>query len=150
MLNGSRRKKHSQKGAGLTIIGQGTNVKGEIYSKGTVRIEGQVVGSVHCEGVLLVQDSGQVKADLVANHIVISGKVKGNLVARERLEVMPNATVIGDITAPRVSIAEGVVFEGQCIMKDGATPGVSELPAPEKTEETSATGSAPSPRKNEE
>ncbi|MFO7775383.1 MAG: polymer-forming cytoskeletal protein [Candidatus Hydrogenedentota bacterium] len=135
----------------MTIIGQGTNVKGEIYSKGTVRIEGQVMGSVHCEGVLLVQDTGQVKADLVANHVVISGKVKGNVVARERLEVMPNATVIGDIAAPRVSIAEGVVFEGQCIMKtDGATPQVSELPAPEKAEETSAAGAASPPRKNEE
>lgn len=150
MLNGGRRKKQSQNAKGLTIIGQGTAVKGEIYSKGTVRIEGQVTGAVHCEGVILVQESGQVKAGLVANHIVISGKVKGNVLAHERLEVMPNATVIGDITSPRISIAEGVVFEGQCIMKtDGATPPVTELPAPEKTEGVSAPEASLPPQKNE-
>ena len=151
MLNGNRRKKQPRNAQGLTIIGQGTAVKGEIYSKGTVRIEGQVTGSIHCEGVILVQESGRVKAGLVANHIVISGKVKGNVLAHERLEVMPNATVIGDITSPRISIAEGVVFEGQCIMKtEGAAPPVSELPAPEKKGQASASEAAPSPQKNKE
>ena len=151
MLNGNRRKKQSRNVQGLTLIGQGTAVKGELHSKGTVRIEGHVTGSVHCEGVIVVQESGRVKAGLVADHIVISGKVKGNVLAHERLEVMPNATVIGDITSPRISIAEGVVFEGQCIMKteDAASP-LSELPAPGKTEKTPAPGAAPSPEKDKE
>ncbi len=117
-------------------------MKGEFHAKGTVRIEGHVTGSVQCEGAIVVQESGRVKAALVADHIVISGKVKGNVLARERLEVMPKATVIGDITSPRISIAEGVVFEGQCIMStEGAAPPLTELPAP---------GAAPAPEKDQE
>ncbi len=151
MLDGGRRKKRARDAQGLTIIGQGTAVKGEIHSTGTVRIEGQVTGTVHCEGAIVVQESGQVAAELVGSHVIISGKVKGNVFAHERLEVMANATVIGDITSPRISIAEGVVFEGQCIMKTPAeaasTP--AELPPGRGPEQETPAAEPPSPPQSE-
>jgi cytoskeletal protein CcmA (bactofilin family) len=73
-----------------------------------------------------VQESGQVKADLIAGQVIISGQVHGNVYAQDRLEITAGGKVIGDITAPRVSIAEGVLFEGKCQMKP---PGQMKLPA---------------------
>ena len=101
----------------VTIIGPGTMVTGEIKSTGTVRIEGELTGRVDCEDTIVVQENGHVKADLVGGQIVVSGTVEGNLFAHERLEVTSQGKIIGNITAPRVSIAEGVIFEGKCTMK---------------------------------
>lgn len=100
-----------------TIIGPGTIVTGEIKSKGTVRIEGELTGNVDCEDTVVVQENGHVKADLVGGQVIVSGTVEGNLFAHERLEVTSQGKIIGNITAPRVSIAEGVIFEGKCTMK---------------------------------
>ena len=101
----------------VTIIGPGTTVSGEIESKGTVRIEGTVTGRVDCEDTIVVHESGHVKADLIAGQVIISGTVEGNTFAHERLEVTNQGKIIGNISAPRISIAEGVIFEGQCTMK---------------------------------
>ena len=101
----------------VTIIGPGTLVTGEIKSTGTVRIEGELTGRVECEDTVVVQENGHVKADLIGGQVVVSGTVEGNLFAHERLEVTSQGKIIGNITAPRVSIAEGVIFEGKCTMK---------------------------------
>ena len=100
-----------------TIIGPGTKIKGDILSKGTVRIEGEVEGRIECEDTVAVHESGTVKADIHGGQVIISGTVEGNTTASERLEITNQAKVIGNITAPRISIAEGVIFEGQCTMK---------------------------------
>ncbi len=101
----------------VSIIGPGTTVSGEINSKGTIRIEGSVSGRVQSEDSIVVQESGQIKADLIAGQVIISGEVHGNVFAHERLEITTTGRVVGDITAPRISIAEGVLFEGKCTMK---------------------------------
>ena len=101
----------------MSIIGPGTTVSGEINSKGTIRIEGSVSGRVQSEDSIVVQESGQIKADLIAGQVIISGEVHGNVFAHERLEITTTGRVVGDITAPRISIAEGVLFEGKCTMK---------------------------------
>jgi cytoskeletal protein CcmA (bactofilin family) len=101
----------------VTIIGPGTRVKGELHSQGTIRIEGIVEGQVQSSDTIVVQENGKVKADILAGQVVISGEVHGNVYANERLEITEQAKVYGDITSPRISIAEGVVFEGKCTMK---------------------------------
>lgn len=101
----------------VSIIGPGTTVSGEINSKGTIRIEGTVTGRINSDDSIVVQESGRVKADLIAGQVVISGEVMGNVFAHDRLEITTSGKVVGDITAPRISIAEGVLFEGKCTMK---------------------------------
>jgi cytoskeletal protein CcmA (bactofilin family) len=101
----------------VTIIGPGTTIKGELESKGTIRIEGTVTGRVECEDTIVVHESGFVKADLIGGQVIISGTVEGNTFAHDRIEATSQAKIVGNITAPRISIAEGVMFEGQCAMK---------------------------------
>ena len=122
----SRKTKTYNENKVVSIIGSGTTVNGEIVSKGTVRIEGSVAGRIQSEDTIVVQESGKVKADLIAGQVIVSGEVQGNLFAHDRLEITSTGKVIGDITAPRVSIAEGVLFEGKCTMKP---PGQAKPPA---------------------
>ncbi len=113
----SRKSKTYNENKVVSIIGQGTTIKGDISSKGTIRIEGTVSGQVQSGDTIVIQEGGKLKADLVAGQIIISGEVHGNVLAHERLEICAGGKVIGDIMAPRVSIAEGVLFEGKCTMK---------------------------------
>lgn len=110
----------------VTIIGPGTIVTGDIKCKGTVRIEGAVAGRVSSDDTIVIQESGRVKADLVAGQVIVGGEVQGNILAHDRIEVTPKGRLLGNITAPRVSIAEGVLFEGKCVMK---APGETAAPA---------------------
>jgi cytoskeletal protein CcmA (bactofilin family) len=116
MLDSGRKKNYSDSKV-VTIVGEGTEVSGEIVSQGTVRVEGKVSGSINSEDTIVIQETGQVSANLVAGQIVISGSVEGNVFAHERLEVTATGKLVGDITAPRLAIAEGVLFEGRCTMK---------------------------------
>lgn len=121
------RKKAYNENKVVSIIGPGTTVTGEIKSEGTLRIEGNVAGRVESDDSIVVQESGKVKADLIAGQVIISGEVQGNVYAHDRLEITSNGKVVGDIMAPRVSIAEGVLFEGKCQMKP---PGQIKPPVP--------------------
>lgn len=134
MLDSSKKKTYSETKI-VTIVGPGTAVSGEIRSKGTIRIEGTVSGKIQSDDSIVVQETGRVKADIIAGQVIISGEVEGNVLAHERLEVMAKGRLIGDITAPRVSIAEGVIFEGMCTMKP---PG--EAKAPSAVASTPTTG----------
>lgn len=113
----ARKQKNFNENKVVTIIGPGTKVKGELSSQGTIRVEGVVEGQIQSSDTIVIQENGKVKADLLAGQVVISGEVHGNVYAQERLEITEQAKVFGDITCPRISIAEGVVFEGKCTMK---------------------------------
>lgn len=125
MLDSGKKKAYSETKV-VTVIGPGTLIKGELRSKGTVRIEGEVEGRILSEDSIVVQDSGRVKADMIAGQVIISGEVHGNVFAHDRLEITAQGRLVGDITAPRVSIAEGVLFEGSCTMKP---PGQLKIPS---------------------
>jgi len=129
MLDSSKKKNYSDAKV-VTVIGQGTQVTGDIRSKGTIRIEGAVSGRISCDDTIVIHETGQVKADLIAAQIVIGGTVQGNVFAKERLEVTTKGKLVGDIASPRVSIAEGVLFEGNCVMKPA-----SEMTLPKWAEE---------------
>ena len=125
MLDSSKKKSYADTKV-VTIIGPGTVLTGDIKCKGRIQIEGEVHGRVYSDDTIVVQESGVVKADLIAGEILIGGQVKGNIFAHERLEIMAKGRLLGDITAPRLSIAEGVLFEGKCAMKP---PDKADMPA---------------------
>ena len=127
MLDSSKKKTYGDTKV-VTIIGPGTILTGDVKCKGRIQIEGEVHGRVYSDDTIMVQESGVVKADLIAGEIVIGGQVKGNIFAHERLEIMAKGRLLGDITAPRLSIAEGVLFEGKCTMKP---PDKADLPSME-------------------
>jgi cytoskeletal protein CcmA (bactofilin family) len=99
-----------------TILGAGSEIKGQINAKGTVRIDGKIEGNVSSEESLIIGEKGVVKGNLTAKTVLISGKVSGNVFASKRIEIMPTGQLQGDIHSPRVAIADGVIFKGNCDM----------------------------------
>lgn len=107
--------KASKFGAGSatdTYIGPNSEFEGTLASKGSIRIEGRISGSVHSQGDVTVGESGVVKADIKARNIIISGSVIGNIHAAEKLTIKPNGRLSGDIVTALLEINEGARYEG--------------------------------------
>ena len=107
----------SDNGKGIeTILGVGADFKGQLSAKGTIRIDGKIEGNVSSEEGVIVGEKGMVKGNITAKNALISGKVTGNVTASKRLEITPTGQLSGDMRTPRLVIAEGVIFKGNCDM----------------------------------
>ncbi len=101
-----------------TFIGADASIDGTIEFKGTIRVDGEVKGKIVSHGgTVVVGEKAAVEAEVHVNAAVIMGKVNGSIKAKERIEVFPPGTVVGDIQSPVVSIEPGGIFNGSCVMK---------------------------------
>ena len=107
----------------VTLIAAGSRVTGQITGPTEVHIDGEVDGDVRVDGVVVVGAEGKVKGKISARTVRVGGKVTGNLHGLERVEVLPSGSTEGDISAPRVVIAEGAFFKGKVEMGGGADKG---------------------------
>ena len=99
------------------LLGRGTSFEGTLAFEGRVRIDGRFSGKVFSEGILILGDGAEVEADIeVGTLIVRGGTLRGDVVARQLIEVHAEGAVHGDITAPQIDIDKGCVFEGKCTM----------------------------------
>jgi len=117
-------------------LGASLHVKGEISGNEDLLIDGSVEGLIQLdERKLTIGPSAKVTADIIAREVVVYGNVKGNLRAKDRIEIKKDGSVNGDLTTSRIMIEDGAYFKGSIEIDR----------APEK--ETSAfarTSSAPS------
>jgi cytoskeletal protein CcmA (bactofilin family) len=103
--------------AGLVAyLYNGCRVTGQLSFQGPARIDGIVDGEIQCQGALTIGDGAEVRAKISGEVVVIRGKVEGNITAKERVELLAPARLIGNVSAPRLIISEGVVFNGDCSM----------------------------------
>ncbi|MBI4745477.1 MAG: polymer-forming cytoskeletal protein [Deltaproteobacteria bacterium] len=98
------------------FLGKGSEFEGKLTFNETVRIDGNFKGQVISTGTLIVGDTSVINAEIEVGTAVISGKVEGNITARERLELHPPAKVSGAIKTPKLIIIEGAIFDGSCQM----------------------------------
>jgi cytoskeletal protein CcmA (bactofilin family) len=94
-------------------IGHGVEIEGRITSGQDLRIDGKVDGTIEVgEHSVIIGQSATIKADLVAKAVLITGTVVGDVTATDRVELKAGASLEGDITAPRLIMADGAVVNG--------------------------------------
>ncbi len=98
------------------FVGEGVEFKGVINYQGTVRIDGQLEGEIHTSGVLIVGQGAVIDAKVEAGTIICQGKILGDIVAREKVQLMSPAVLDGSVKTPSLSMEEGVLFNGTCEM----------------------------------
>jgi cytoskeletal protein CcmA (bactofilin family) len=103
-----------------SVIGPGLTVRGDIHSRGTLRVDGNVEGKISADGSVIIGEKGVVKADITADHIIVGGTVRGKVTGREKVEVVSKGRLYGDVqTKPgKLVVSEGVTFEGLCTMNE--------------------------------
>ena len=111
-------------------IGKSVVIKGELSDSEDLAIEGHVEGRIDLkDNVLTIGANGKIKAEVFAKAVVVLGEVTGNVTASEKVDIRDNGSVDGDISSPRVAIAEGAHFRGAVDMqRSGAKPGQPSTP----------------------
>lgn len=90
---------------------------GEVSFRDAIRVNGHIAGTVYSKtGTLIVDVSATVNAHVDVAVAVISGTVKGDIIAHQRVEIGPNARIYGNIYTRSIEIKNGAIFEGVCTM----------------------------------
>jgi cytoskeletal protein CcmA (bactofilin family) len=111
-------------------------VKGQIFAREDLTIDGEVEGTVEChEHRLTIGPNARVQASLKAREIIIQGSIQGNVDATDKIDIKKEAKLVGDIKTSRIVIEDGAYFKGSIdISKATARPAAagagSGAPAP--------------------
>lgn len=108
--------RRSGSNGGPTVIAPGTEVEGDIRSEGPIHVEGRLQGGVRSEGTVQVDSAGTVEGDIDSAEVILSGEVRGNVSARQRVRLQDGCRVSGDIRAERIQIDEGARMDGHLQM----------------------------------
>ena len=119
-----KRNRVDSKEKSATLISSDTSVRGDIHFSGRLYVSGAVTGKITTDegdsATLLVDEGGCVEGDIHAAHVVIAGRVEGNVFARERLEVAATARVRGDVSYKQLGVELGGSVNGRvlCVEDD--------------------------------
>jgi cytoskeletal protein CcmA (bactofilin family) len=95
------------------MLGKSVIVKGQIFSREDLTIDGEVEGTVELqEHRLTVGPNGRVSATIKAKEICVIGSLTGNVEASEKIDIRKDAKLVGDIRTARIVIEDGAYFKG--------------------------------------
>jgi cytoskeletal protein CcmA (bactofilin family) len=121
-------------GGATARLGASLHIKGEITGNEDLQIDGSVEGLVQLDDrKLTVGASARVTADLMAREVIVYGNVKGNLRARDRIEIKKDGSVVGDLTTARIMIEDGAYFKGSIEIDKAGDAGETDLDKPAYT-----------------
>jgi cytoskeletal protein CcmA (bactofilin family) len=99
-------------------IGKSVVIKGDLSGSEDLTIEGQVEGKIELrQNVLTIGANGKIKASIFAKAVIVQGEVTGDITASERVDIRDAGSVDGDLSAPRIAIADGAHFRGSIDMQ---------------------------------
>lgn len=112
------RKDYSETSGGINaFLGKGTEFDGKLIFDGVVRLDGKFKGEIISNDTLVVGESAVINAEIKVDTIIISGKISGNILANNRVEIHAPGKLFGNVKTPVFVIEEGVIFEGNCSME---------------------------------
>jgi cytoskeletal protein CcmA (bactofilin family) len=100
----------------INTIGAGTIVTGDIQSKGDIRLDGVLKGSVNTSGKVVLGKEGIIEGDVMCNSADISGTLKAKITVSQLLSLKATAKLNGEIITNKLSIEPGAAFTGSCSM----------------------------------
>jgi len=129
----SGRDSQARPGTFESVLGKGIELKGNLKSKGSIRVDGSAEGSIISEADIMIGENAVINASLQGQNITIAGQVEGNVTCSGRLELLPAARLKGDIAAAALVISEGAVFTGTSQMAEPQPRAVSPTKQKDRT-----------------
>jgi cytoskeletal protein CcmA (bactofilin family) len=119
---------HPTESRGPAVIGKSVMIKGQIFSREDLTIDGEIDGSVELhEHRLTVGPNGKLQAGVKAREVVVLGTIHGNVEASDKIDIRKDAKLVGDIKTARIVIEDGAYFKGSI---DIARPETTKAPVP--------------------
>jgi len=98
-------------------LGPNIKIEGEVSGNEDLVIHGQIKGKIQLDKQrLIIEHNGNIQAEIQAGEVTIKGKIKGNILASEKVTITKDGSMTGEITAPRISIEDGAQFKGSVKM----------------------------------
>ncbi len=94
------------------VIGASMHIKGQIFSKEELYIDGEVEGGLESQHAITIGPNGKVHANIKAREVTVFGSVHGNVEVTDRVSIRQNGTLIGDIKTAGIGIEDGAYFKG--------------------------------------
>jgi cytoskeletal protein CcmA (bactofilin family) len=114
--NNNEPNKKTQMTEAINTIGAGTIVTGDVQSKGDIRVDGSLKGSLNTSGKVVLGKEGVIEGDVLCNSADISGTIKAKITVSQLLSLKTTAKLNGDIITNKLSIEPGASFSGSCSM----------------------------------
>jgi cytoskeletal protein CcmA (bactofilin family) len=128
------------------VLGKSVIVKGQIFSREDLTIDGEVEGTVELqEHRLTVGPNGRVTASIKAREIVVLGTIHGNVETTDKIDIRKEAKLVGDIRTARIVIEDGAYFKGNIDIVRAEAPKAQPQPAPAPAPKPQPVASAPAP-----
>ena len=102
------------------LVGINSEFRGDVTTHGTMRIDGKFIGNIAADSVIMGENA-TVTGDISVRCVVIGGRINGNVVADEIVEIKPSGQLYGDIHTKKLSVAEGGIFEGRSLIQKDET-----------------------------
>ncbi|NLW90080.1 MAG: polymer-forming cytoskeletal protein [Syntrophomonadaceae bacterium] len=99
-----------------SVIAHGVEIKGDIISQGSLRIDGGVDGKLNIKGDVILGEKGRIKGEVKVDNLIVAGRVEGNVVASGRFEITANGYFKGEVTCSILTIEEGGILDGSSRM----------------------------------
>jgi len=127
-----------------TLIGRQTEIQGTLRVKQSVRIDGKVIGNIEAPKeqsiTVVIGDEGEVQGDVIANRVIVAGKVAGNIDAHERVELLASALVQGDVKYGSIAVEHGARLLGLLLQVDASAPQEQQNQAKDAIRKAKSTG----------
>ncbi|HET7609924.1 MAG TPA: polymer-forming cytoskeletal protein [Gammaproteobacteria bacterium] len=121
MLKLKRRIQDSANGP-TTYVAASTTITGTITGKGAYVFCGSVEGDCDIEGPLTLAAGARWRGTVKATDIVVAGVVEGDVVAKQRVEILGTARITGSLSGNSIAVAEGAIIAGEIKVMNGAVP----------------------------
>jgi cytoskeletal protein CcmA (bactofilin family) len=95
------------------VLTSDVEIKGNLKFSGEMTFEGKLEGEIQSEGILNLGDTAVINGNINAQSVVVRGKVNGNIIAKEKIDIKAKTEMFGDIRAAKLAIEEGVTFVGK-------------------------------------
>jgi cytoskeletal protein CcmA (bactofilin family) len=126
MFSKNNSKSISGDGLSVNMIGSGTELKGDIFTSGDIRVDGHVTGRISIKGKLVLGATGKVDGNIDCQQADLSGEVRGNIAASEILILKATSKIYGDISTNKIAIEPGALFSGACSMGGGVIKNIKD------------------------
>jgi cytoskeletal protein CcmA (bactofilin family) len=100
-------------GTSKNVLNSDVELKGTLKFAGELTFDGKLDGDIVSEGTLSLGDNAVIKGNLNVSNVIVRGKITGNIVAREKIEIKAKSEIFGDIKSSKLAIEEGVTFVGK-------------------------------------
>lgn len=101
-----------------TIIGKDIILEGKITAKGSIRLDGTLIGDINVDGNLVIGKQGLVKGNIICKNVLVCGTIEGYVDCKEQLRLANTGKILGDIKVNSIIVDENAVFEGKCQMQN--------------------------------